>query len=340
MKIDLHTHSIYSMQYLPSLYWPYQDCALTPELICKLAKKRNLDGVALTDHDTSKGGTRFIKAAKKIGICPLVGQEVSKYKNGSKWAHIQIFGIENLPWKLRLGSLDEFLEFINDNNGVAILAHPFDLTNSVPSPGWDRETLRPIPENLTPFKIIESHNGFQLKENNDIAARVIKDMGLMETGGSDAHYREMVGRCWTIFRNLPQDASPEDVLEVLRKEQRDSVVAGGYGSSFNLYLDWFKNLARQYRWNLQQHLAEQVKFDNSTMSKGIVVTKQNNPVFWGLYAKMPKLEKIFWLFMFRFLEPLWTNIAIGILARAEKKTRKRQRTMSEYLDKFGLEGVL
>ena len=138
---------------------------------------------------------------------------------------------------------------------------------------------------------------------------------------------------------MPQDANPEDVLEVLRKGQKDSVVAGGYGSSFNLYLDWFRNLARQYRWNLQQHIAEQAKLDNSTMSKSIL-TSENNPVFWGLYAKMPKVEKIFWLFIFRFLEPLWTNIAIGILARAEKKTRKRQHIMSENLDKFGLESVL
>ncbi|MFX0093499.1 MAG: PHP domain-containing protein [Candidatus Hodarchaeota archaeon] len=331
MKIDLHTHSIYSMQYIPGLYWPYQDCTLTPELTCKLAKRRRLDGVALTDHDTNRGGPRFVKAAKKLGLCPLVGQEVSKYENGSRWAHIQVFGIDNLPWKIRLEPLEEFLDFVKDNNGIAILAHPFDLTNTVPSPGWDRELIQPLPQNLAPFKVIESHNGFQLKENNDIAAQISNKMGLMATGGSDAHYPEMVARCWTIFHDLPQDASSEDVLEVLRKGQREHVVAKGYGASFTLYLNWFISLADQYEWNIQKYLSDRSKKGTLNVEKSDF-NGQNNPVFFGLHGKMPNYEKVFWLFVFRFLKPLWTRTAATILARVEKKTRKRYPTMIEQLN--------
>ena len=51
VKIDLHVHSKYSC-----------DSYLEPKIIIKIIKKRNLDGVAITDHNSLKGSNE----AKKL----------------------------------------------------------------------------------------------------------------------------------------------------------------------------------------------------------------------------------------------------------------------------------
>lgn len=54
MKYDLHVHTDFS------------DGVLTPEEVVDLAIKRNLDGIAITDHDSIKGVKRAMEHANKI----------------------------------------------------------------------------------------------------------------------------------------------------------------------------------------------------------------------------------------------------------------------------------
>ena len=57
LKLDLHVHTIYSY-----------DGLITPkELIWQLRKKR-LDGVAITDHDTIKGLSKFERTLNKLSL--------------------------------------------------------------------------------------------------------------------------------------------------------------------------------------------------------------------------------------------------------------------------------
>ena len=68
--IDLHIHSKYS------------DGTFTPEEIVKEAKKRNIEMIALTDHNTLAGIPDFRKACKKYNQKALAGIEIStSYKN-------------------------------------------------------------------------------------------------------------------------------------------------------------------------------------------------------------------------------------------------------------------
>ena len=63
--IDLHIHSIYS------------DGSCTPREIVKLAEKKGLAALALTDHDTMDGVPEFQKAAGEAGIEGIAGMELS-----------------------------------------------------------------------------------------------------------------------------------------------------------------------------------------------------------------------------------------------------------------------
>jgi len=65
MKLDLHIHSKYS-----------KDSLLKPETILKVAKKRGLGGIAVTDHNTIKGGLFTQKINDDKNFVVIVGSDI------------------------------------------------------------------------------------------------------------------------------------------------------------------------------------------------------------------------------------------------------------------------
>jgi hypothetical protein len=62
MKIDMHCHSYYS-----------RDGYSSPEALIRQAQKKGLNGIALTDHNTTKGWQRAQKIADQLGIILIQG---------------------------------------------------------------------------------------------------------------------------------------------------------------------------------------------------------------------------------------------------------------------------
>ena len=56
-KFDFHIHSKYSF-----------DSFMDIEKIIKVAKKRGIDGIAIADHNTIKGGRKVLKIGKYIPL--------------------------------------------------------------------------------------------------------------------------------------------------------------------------------------------------------------------------------------------------------------------------------
>lgn len=65
---DFHIHSCLS---------PCGDDEMTPNNICGMAVLNGLNIVALTDHNSSKNCPAFFEAAKKYGIIPVAGMELT-----------------------------------------------------------------------------------------------------------------------------------------------------------------------------------------------------------------------------------------------------------------------
>ena len=63
--IDLHIHSKYSF-----------DSLLSPKTILKVAKKKGLTGIAVTDHNTIRGGLEVKEINKDRDFTVIVGSEV------------------------------------------------------------------------------------------------------------------------------------------------------------------------------------------------------------------------------------------------------------------------
>lgn len=79
-KCDLHTHSICS------------DGIFKPKEIIEMAKKRDLNYISLTDHDTLTGINEAILEAKKLNINFISGIELSTEYNGES---IHVLGFFN-----------------------------------------------------------------------------------------------------------------------------------------------------------------------------------------------------------------------------------------------------
>src|SRR3989442_7192441 len=68
--IDLHTHTVYS------------DGTFTPTELIALARDRGLDGVAVTDHDTTNGLVEAGAAGAEAGVEVVPGVELSTVRDG------------------------------------------------------------------------------------------------------------------------------------------------------------------------------------------------------------------------------------------------------------------
>lgn len=79
--IDLHLHSTYS------------DGTLTPLLLVKEAKKRGLQAISLTDHDTTEGVEEIIDHGEAYGVEILPGVELSAHIDNSS-VHILGYGLK------------------------------------------------------------------------------------------------------------------------------------------------------------------------------------------------------------------------------------------------------
>lgn len=172
MKYDLHSHSKYS-----------SDGILDPKKIIKVAIKRGLDGIAITDHNTIKGGLDA-KKYETDDFKVIVGSEVMTNRG-------EIIGLF-LSEEIKSKQFYEVIDEIKDQNGIVIVPHPFDEMRSS-SFNIEKEDIKCIDN-------IEILNSRCLNEKyNHMANTFAKKNNLGVTGGSDAHFANEIGYAGVII---------------------------------------------------------------------------------------------------------------------------------------------
>ncbi len=166
MKYDFHTHSKYSA-----------DGYVEPKTMVKVAVKAGLSGIAVTDHNTIKGGL----AAKKYEnnkIQVIVGSEILT----DKGEIIGIFLNEEIKSMLFLDVIEE----IKAQNGVVIVPHPFDGIRST--------SLHPTRYEAKFIDCVEIFNSRCVRQSyNDMAKDYAEENCLNNIAGSDAHFENEIG---------------------------------------------------------------------------------------------------------------------------------------------------
>jgi glycosyltransferase involved in cell wall biosynthesis/predicted metal-dependent phosphoesterase TrpH len=220
-RVDLHCHSTASavskLGVQRALGLP--ECATPPEEVYELAKRRGMDFVTITDHDTIEGGLEL--AARYDDA--FVSEELTTWFRGEPQAvHVLCWGITpaDHAWlQEHAPDVEAVAGYLRANEIASALAHPFYAV-AAPLLPRHRRRLAQI------FGVWETRNGSRARELNAPAEVYIETHGGIGVGGSDDHAGVDIGRTWT---ETPQCATWRDFLVQVRTGQ--ATARGDHGSA-------------------------------------------------------------------------------------------------------------
>lgn len=164
--LDLHIHSKYSF-----------DSVLSIPKIIRLAKRRGLNGIAITDHNTIRGGLE----AKSINSDPdflvIVGAEIAT-EDGDV---IGLFLKEEIQERYS----DRVADEIHRQGGMVVLPHPYK------GHALNDKLLKKV-------DLIEGFNARISEEYNENAVKLAREWNKPVIAGSDAHFAAEIGMAKTL----------------------------------------------------------------------------------------------------------------------------------------------
>jgi predicted metal-dependent phosphoesterase TrpH len=204
LRIDLHLHTNYS-----------RDANTTLEEAIHYAKKKHLDGIAVTDHDTVEGAR---KLAQERDFLVIPGIEVS-----SRHGHVLGLNItEPIPPRLDIAETAERIRLLG---GLAVIAHPTVVIKTGLGTRIDSasgiDAVEVINASALPFSL-----------SIYLSRRLALRLRLPETAGSDSHYPDEIGSAYTI---IDADPNRDDVIEAIRK---------GRTEPFGKPISWMNRIER------------------------------------------------------------------------------------------------
>ncbi len=174
MIIDLHIHTLVGSH-----------CSVIEihDLI-KQAKRVKLDGICITDHDSTAGIWQSKEIGEKEGIKVFGGIEVS-----TREGHVMVFSKDIDEIKIPIHVVD-LISWVCARGGVIIPVHPFRkgvpcLSNKI--------------YKIFGFHALEVLNGNCTQDMNILAWLASLKLGIPGIGGSDAHTLTQVGKYATMF---------------------------------------------------------------------------------------------------------------------------------------------
>jgi predicted metal-dependent phosphoesterase TrpH len=178
IRADFHIHTSFS-----------HDAYQTPRELVVRARELQIDRIAVTDHHTLDGALRARDLDPERVI---VGEEIT---SSCGTDIIGLYLTKRIAPRL---PLERIVDEIRGQGGVVYLPHPFAYLSGV-----RRRVERAIP--LVDIIEIWNSRAFYAPWNNQ-AEREVRERGLPQAGGSDAHFSMELGRAGTLLPSF-SDAS-------------------------------------------------------------------------------------------------------------------------------------
>jgi glycosyltransferase involved in cell wall biosynthesis/predicted metal-dependent phosphoesterase TrpH len=206
-RADLHVHSTASQMsrlgVQTALGLP--ECATPPHEVYALAKRRGMDFVTITDHDTIQGA---LQLADRPDV--FISEELTAdFAGEPQQVHILCYGItpdDHARLHELAGDVEAVAEYLHDREIACALAHPFYAVSAPLAPRHRRRLAQLFP-------VWEVRNGSRAPELNLPAAIYIDTHGGTGIGGTDDHAGIDIGRTWT---EAPAAGTPAEFLEHVR----------------------------------------------------------------------------------------------------------------------------
>jgi glycosyltransferase involved in cell wall biosynthesis/predicted metal-dependent phosphoesterase TrpH len=214
-RVDMHCHSTASQQSRLGVQRAVglPECATPPQEVYELAKRRGMDFVTISDHDTIAG---VLEIAERPDV--FISVELTAHFRGEPQAvHVLCYGIspEDHEWlQAHRGDVEICSAYLYEHDIVCALAHPYYRV-AAPLTARHRRRLAHL------FDVWEVRNGARARELNRPAATYIAALDGTGVGGSDDHAGIDIGRTWS---ETPAASSPSEFLAHIRAGR---VIAGG-----------------------------------------------------------------------------------------------------------------
>ena len=196
LRLDMHVHSRFS-----------PDGRMELDELLTRVRARNLHGAAVCDHDCVLPEDVWRTAAEKFsGLILIPGTEIS-----TDYGHLLGWFVTK-PIETR--DFEKAVMAIHDQDGLAVLAHPFEHTGNAEEDLLDRmEQLAPLLPLLDGVEVWNSRAERKNPNANQMAEELASLAELRGFGGSDAHVPREVGNGFTTIDAAAN--SPEAVKAAL-----------------------------------------------------------------------------------------------------------------------------
>jgi glycosyltransferase involved in cell wall biosynthesis/predicted metal-dependent phosphoesterase TrpH len=181
------------------------ECATPPEEVYELAKRRGMDFVTITDHDTIDGCLQLADRPDTF-----VSEELTaRFAGEAQAVHVLCYGINpgDHEWlQAHAGDLEACAAYLHGNQVTCALAHPF-FDVAAPLTQRHRRRLAEL------FPVWEVRNGSRAPELNLPAVVYIETNGGTGIAGSDDHAGVDIGRTYT---EAPPASTSDEFLRHIR----------------------------------------------------------------------------------------------------------------------------
>jgi glycosyltransferase involved in cell wall biosynthesis/predicted metal-dependent phosphoesterase TrpH len=194
------------------------ECATPPQEVYELAKRRGMDFVTITDHDTIAG---VLEIADRPDV--FISEELTASFRGEPQAvHVLCYGItgEDHEWlQATRGDVEICAAYMYEREITCALAHPY-YTVAAPLSARHRRRLAEL------FGVWEVRNGARARELNGPAATYVATRDGIGIGGSDDHAGVDIGRTYS---EVPSVRTPAEFLARVR--DGEVLARGAQGSA-------------------------------------------------------------------------------------------------------------
>jgi predicted metal-dependent phosphoesterase TrpH len=213
LRCEFHSHTIYS-----------KDSLAQPEKVLEACRRKGIQRIAITDHNTIQGGIHARTLDPKLVV---VGEEIMT----TQGELLAFFVEEEIPPGL---SPLEAIQRLRGQEAFISVSHPFDRLRKG---AWEEDNLLEI---LPLVDAIEIFNARCISpESNRLAQEFARQHDLASTVGSDSHTIFEIGKATLL---LPEFHDSQSLRAVIRLGRPQVSLSSPWVHFTSRYASWYKKL--------------------------------------------------------------------------------------------------
>lgn len=217
-KVELHSHTFFS-----------RDCLTRFDQVIETCKRRGINRIAITDHNTADGALALAKLAPDLII---VGEEIMT----TDGEILAFFVKETIPARL---SPAETVRRLRDQGAVISVSHPYDRLRKG---AWTESILLSIIDQVDALEVFNSRCLYT--EDNAKALALAQKHNKSGTVGSDAHIPYELGR--STLQMAPFEG-PGDFFGSLKSATSVTSLSPAWVHGMSTFAKWTRRL-RLTQW--------------------------------------------------------------------------------------------